>query len=55
MQYNLVRLEVVEVPEEVSLITGMQGGLELRTGKRTVLDYLLEPIKKGMGNSLKEK
>ncbi len=51
----LVRLEVVEVPEKVSLITGMQGTLELRVGKRTVLDYLLDPIKKGMGNSLKEK
>ncbi len=51
----LVRLEVVEVPEKVSLITGMQGTLELRVGRRTVLDYLLDPIKKGMGSSLKEK
>lgn len=29
--------------------------VEIKTGKRTLIDYFLDPIVKGFGDSLKEK
>lgn len=40
--------------EEIKLISGMSGTVEIDVGKRSVLDYFLEPILQGMKNSLKE-
>ena len=51
----LVRLEVVELPENVTAIAGLQGSIEMKTGKRSILQYFLEPITKGLGESLKER
>lgn len=51
----LVRLEVVELPENVTAISGLQGSVEMKTGKRSILQYFLEPITKGLGESLKER
>lgn len=51
----LVRLEVVELPENVTAIAGLQGIIEMKTGKRSILQYFLEPITKGFGESLKER
>ena len=40
--------------EEIKLMAGMSGAVEIDVGKRSVLDYFLEPILQGMKNSLKE-
>jgi len=51
----LVRLEVVELPENINAISGLQGSVEMKTGKRSILQYFLEPITKGLDESLKER
>ncbi len=40
--------------EEIKLMSGMSGTVEIDVGKRSVLDYFLKPILQGMKNSLKE-
>lgn len=50
----LVRLEIVELPENITVISGLQGSIEMKTGKRSILQYFLEPITKGLGESMKE-
>ncbi len=41
--------------ERMGTIPGMSGTAEILAGKRTVLEYFMEPISKGFRNSLKEK
>ena len=38
-----------------NLISGLSGSVEIKTDKRTVMEYFLDPIIKGFGESLKEK
>lgn len=51
----LVKVEVTDVPDGISVISGLSGTVEIKTDKRTVMEYFLEPIIKGFGESLKEK
>ena len=51
----LVKLEITDENNEIDLISGLSGAVEIKTDKRTVMDYFLEPIKKGLGESLKER
>ena len=51
----LVRLEVVNMPENVTVISGLQGSVEMKTGERSILQYFLDPITKGLDESLKER
>lgn len=51
----IVKLELDDGNENIRVISGLSGAVEIRTGKRTVMDYFLEPIIKGFGDSLKEK
>lgn len=51
----LVKIEITDVPDGIEIISGLTASVEIKTGKRTVMDYFLEPIKKGFGESLKEK
>lgn len=51
----VVRLELDDINENVDIISGLSGVIEIKTDKRTVMDYFLEPIIKGFGESLKEK
>lgn len=52
-----VKVEIDEnlLPEDIKLISGLSGTMEINVGKRSVLDYFLEPIVGGLENSLKEK
>lgn len=50
----LVKIEVTDVPEGISVISGLSGSVEIKTDQRTVMEYFLEPIIKGFGESLKE-
>jgi len=54
--YN-VRIEIAseEARNNIELISGMSGSADIKVGKRSILQYFLEPIQKGFSNSLKEK
>ena len=39
----------------IELISGLSGSVEIKTDKRTVLEYFMNPIIKGFGDSMKEK
>ena len=41
--------------ENIDLIYGLSGNMEINTGKRSVIDYFLEPVLGNVNNSLKEK
>ena len=51
----LVKLEITDVPERINIVSGLSGSVEIKTDKRTVMEYFLDPIMKGFGESLKEK
>ena len=51
----IVKLEIDSSNENISVISGLSGMVEIKVDKRTVMDYFLEPIVKGFGESLKEK
>lgn len=51
----LVKIEVTDIPDGISVISGLSGSVEIKTDQRTVMEYFLEPIIKGFGESLKEK
>ena len=51
----LIKVSIIEANEKIDIISGLSGVVEIKTNKRTVMDYFLEPIKKGFGESLKEK
>lgn len=56
--YFRVRLETdtpfLDEDEELPLITGMTVGVDILTGKKTLLNYLLKPIIKSSSNALTE-
>ena len=51
----LVKLELDDSNENINIIFGLSGSMEIKTDKRTVMEYFLDPIMKGFGESLKEK
>ena len=51
----IVKLELDNGNENIRVISGLSGAVEIKTDKRTVMDYFLEPIVKGFGEILKEK
>ena len=51
----IVKLEIDSSNENISVISGLSGIVEIKVDKRTVMDYFLEPIVKGFGESMKEK
>lgn len=51
----LVKIDITDIPKGINLTSGLSGNVEIKTGKRTVMSYFLDPIIKGFGESLKEK
>ena len=51
----LVKIEMTDENEKIDIISGLTGAVEIKTDKRTVMEYFLDPIIKGFGESLKEK
>lgn len=50
----LVKIAITDKSDEIMIRPGLTGMVEIKTGKRTIMDYFLEPIMKGFGESLKE-
>ncbi|MDE5583884.1 MAG: HlyD family efflux transporter periplasmic adaptor subunit [Ruminococcus sp.] len=51
----LVKLDIDNSNPNIHVMSGLSGSVEIKTDKRTVMDYFLDPIIKGFGESLKEK
>lgn len=51
----LVKMDVENSNEAINIFSGLSGTVEIKIGKRTIMDYFMEPIIKGFGDSLKEK
>lgn len=51
----LVKIEFNNNNSNIELISGLSGSVEIKTDKRTVLEYFMDPIIKGFGDSMKEK
>ena len=49
----LVKIAITD-DNNIDIRPGLSGAVEIKTGKRTVMDYFLSPIMKGFGDSLKE-
>ena len=50
-----VQIDEVNCHNEIELVSGMTGNVEVKVGTRTVMDYFLEPILGNLDKSLKEK
>ena len=51
----IVKLEIDDSIENINIISGLSGAVEIKITKRTIMDYFLDPIFKGFGESLREK
>lgn len=51
----LVKIEIVEENEQIDLMSGLSGIVEIKIGERTILEYFMEPIMNGFDESLHEK
>ncbi len=49
----LVEIKLEQVPSEIK--AGMEGNVDMIVGTRSVMDYFMEPFRKGLRNSLKER
>ena len=49
-----VQIDEANYHNEIELVSGMTGNMEIQVGKRSVIDYFLEPILGNLNNSLKE-
>lgn len=47
--------EIENYNENIKIIPGLSGSLEIKTGQRSIMSYFLEPILNGFNGSLKEK
>lgn len=51
----LVKIKPENVDDNIDIISGLNGSIEIKTDKRTIIRYFLDPIIKGFDESLKEK
>ena len=50
----LVKIDLTDWNENIDIISGLSGSVEIKTGERSIMRYFLDPITKGFGESLKE-
>lgn len=49
-----IELDREHMNQNIALTSGLSGNVEIITGKRTVMEYFIEPITRGLDQSLKE-
>lgn len=56
---NVYQVNIAIAPDNlnssIDLLNGLSGTAEIYIGKRSVMEYFLEPVTEGLGNSLREK
>ncbi|WP_355660994.1 HlyD family type I secretion periplasmic adaptor subunit [Halomonas salifodinae] len=50
-----VRTQEATLAPEMPIIPGMTAQVDIRTGQRTIMEYLLKPVLRGMGNAMTER
>ncbi len=50
-----VRTEDADWAADMPIIPGMTAQVDIRTGQRTIMEYLLKPVLRGMGNAMTER
>lgn len=50
----IIDIDMESINEGIEFVSGLSGSVEIIVGNRSVLDYFLEPLKKGVGGSLRE-
>ncbi len=48
-----IEINLEQIPPDIK--AGMEGSIDILVGTRTVMDYFLEPFRKGLRDSMKEK
>lgn len=51
----LVKLKLDDSNDNIDIMSGLPGSVEVKIGKQSIMRYFLDPIVKGFGESLKEK
>lgn len=51
----LVKTDIQNNNQDIQITAGLTGAVEIKTGTRSVMEYFLEPVIDGFGNSMKEK
>ena len=51
----LVKTDIQNNNPDIQITAGLTGSVEIKTGTRSVMEYFLEPVIDGFGNSMKEK
>lgn len=51
----VVKVKLHDVDEDIELMSGLTGSVDIKTGKRSVLNYFLEPLTEALQESIKEK
>ncbi len=51
----LVKTDMQNDNPDIQIIPGLTGKVEIKTGTRSIMEYFLEPLIEGFGNSLKER
>ncbi|MDE7063934.1 MAG: HlyD family type I secretion periplasmic adaptor subunit, partial [Desulfovibrionaceae bacterium] len=55
IKVRTTRTSIIHHQDELPIIPGMMATVDILTGKKTVLDYLLKPILKARQNALRER
>ena len=50
-----VRIQLQNDNQNIRLLPGLTGVVEIKTGKRSILEYFMEPVIKGFNSALKQK
>ena len=48
-----ISIKLDSIPDNLKI--GMEGNMDIIIGTRTVMEYFLEPFRKGLADSLKER
>ncbi|MBO5426571.1 MAG: HlyD family efflux transporter periplasmic adaptor subunit [Lachnospiraceae bacterium] len=51
----IVKIGIIDKADNIDIVSGLSGVVEIKIGNRRVIEYFMEPIIKGFGSSLKEK
>ena len=51
----ITKVKFNNINSNIDIFSGLTGNAEIKTGKRNIMSYFLDPIIKGLNESIKEK